>query len=205
MKLTRIAAGALLAALLAGCTSSSASQRPVEPVSSPCVSPLSNRGGDAVSPAPGVENNTRYLFRCDSPPVAYRDGSRTLADLAATVPGLGTSGLKSTGDASALLMVENDPNVPWGQHIQDAERKIFEQFASDKSMGEWLIIVADVEVSGGPDPIPPTASRWDRKEVQDFVACGIPDSGTHNACSEAFSLAADKIVLAPQAGAPRGQ
>jgi hypothetical protein len=205
-RLARTAAAALMVgSLLAACTTGSAQQREVQPVSSPCVSPLSNTGGDALSPAPGVENNQRYLFRCDNPKVDYTKGSKTLADLAATVHGIGTSGLKSTPDTSALLMVENDPNVPWGQDINDAERLIFNTFGSDQSMGDWLIIVADVEVTSGPDPIAPTAYRWSRREVQDFVTCGIPDDGTHNACSEAFSLAADKIVLAPQAGPPHGK
>src|SRR5262245_9520342 len=178
LRLGRIGAAAAALAgalLLAACTTGSAQQREPQAVASPCVSPLSNEGGDAVSPALGVENNERYLFRCDNPKVAYRDGSRALADLAATVPGLGTTGLKSTIDTSAVLMVENDPNVPWGQHIQDAERKIFQTFVATRDMGEWLIIVADVQVNGGPDPIAPTAYRWDRKEVQDFVNCGIPE------------------------------
>jgi hypothetical protein len=191
--------------VLAACTTGSAQQREVQPVASPCVSPLSNTGGDAVSPALGVENDERYLFRCDNPKVAYRDGSKALADLAATVPGLGTSGLKSTIDTSAVLMVEDDPNVPWGQHIQDAERKIFQTFVATRDMGEWLIIVADVQVHGGPDPIPPTAYRWTREEVQTFLDCGIPEDGARNDCSEAFAHAADVIVLAPQAGPPHGK
>jgi hypothetical protein len=208
LRLARLAAtaGAVGAAmLLAACTTGSAQQREVQPVASPCVSPLSNTGGDAVSPSLGVENNQRYLFRCDNPKVDYTKGTKTLADLAATVHGLRTAGLKSTPDTSAVIMVERDPSVPWGQDINDAERLMFNKFVSDPSMGDWLIIVADVEVTDGPDPIAPTAYRWERDEVKTFVDCGIPDDGTHNACSEAFSLAADKVVLAPQAGPGHGK
>jgi hypothetical protein len=198
-------AAALLAVaglFLAACTSSG-SGRPVEPVSSYCPGG-GTTGGGALTPAPGVQNNTRYVFRCDHPKVAYTPGTRTLADLAATVPGIGTMGLKSTPDTVAVLMVENDPSVEWGTRLLAAERKDYEKFAADKSMGGWFILVADVQVSGGLDPIAPTAYRWTRQEVDDYVTCGIPETGRDD-CSAAFYGAADVVVLAAQGGPPHGQ
>jgi hypothetical protein len=200
--------GAVMAAaavLLSGCTSDKLSDQSVSPVSSVCPTPMSNAGGDAVSPALGVEGNERYLYRCDKPPVDYRESSRTLANLVADIPGMGVKGLKSTADAAAVLLVEDDATVPWGTHVQDAERMIFQTFAKDDQMGDWLILVTDVVVHGVPDPIFPTAFRWTRQEIEDFVDCGIPETGSHNECSETWSLAADQIVLAPQGGPGRGR
>jgi hypothetical protein len=196
-----LAGFAVAAALLAAC-SSNVTQASVSPVGSPCPEG-GHTGGGAVTPAAGVKGNTRYVFRCDEPKVDYTAASRDLANLASTVPGIGTMGLKSTPDTAALLMVEDDPNVDWGTRLLAAERKTFETFAQDKGMGEWLIVVADVVVRDGADPIAPTAYRWTRQQVQDYVDCGIPQTG-RNDCSSAFYRAASTIVLAPQGGPPHG-
>jgi hypothetical protein len=190
------------AAVLAGC-SSSGPGTPVSPVGSACPGGGGRTGGGAVTPAPGVQGKTRYIFRCDQPNVDYTEGTPELADLAATVPGIGSMGLKSTPDAVAVLMVEDDPSVDWGTRLLAAERKDYETFAADKGMGDWFILVADVVVQGGPDPIAPTAYRWTRQEVEDYAACGIPQTG-RNDCSATFYKAADVIVLAAQGGAPHG-
>jgi len=193
------------ALLLAGCSSSGAGT-PVSPVGSPCPGGGARTGGGAVTPAPGVKGGTRYIFRCDSPKVDYTKGTRTLADLAATVRGIGTMGLKSTPDAVAVLIVEDDPSVPWGTRLLAAERKMYQTFAKDKTMGDWFILVADVVVQGSSDPIAPTAYRWTRQEVEDYASCGIPATG-RNDCSATFYHAArglNTTILAPQAGAPHG-
>jgi hypothetical protein len=161
-------------------------------------------GGGAVTPAPGVKGGTRYIFRCDKPAVDYTTATRALADLAATVPGIGSMGLKSTADTAAVLMVEDDASVSWGTRLLAAERKDYEKFAADPSAGSWFILVADVIVHGSADPIAPTAYRWTRQQVQDYVSCGIPETG-RNDCSAAFYQAADVIVLAPQGGPPHGK
>jgi hypothetical protein len=202
--LGRLAALMAVAGLvLAACSDSGDTNRTVGSVSSYCPGG-GTTGGGALSPALGVKNNERYIFRCDQPKVAYTASTRTLADLAATVPGLGTMGLKSTPDSVAVLMVENDPSVPWGTRLDAAERKDYQKFAADKSMGDWFILVADVQISGGLDPIAPTAYRWTRQEVDDYVACGIPATG-QNECSTTFYRAADVIVLAAQGGPPHGK
>jgi hypothetical protein len=186
--------------LLAGCENAGP-QSPVSPVSSACPGGETT-GGGAISPAAGVEGNTRYIFRCDKPAVAYTPATRDLANLAATVPGVGTMGLKSTPDTVAVFVQEHDPSVPWGTRLDAAERKMYETFAADKSMGDWFILVADVVVDG-PDPIAPTAYRWTRQQVEDYVQCGIPEAET-NDCSKAFYKEANVIVLAGQGGPPHG-
>jgi hypothetical protein len=194
----------IVALVLAACTQGKAATS-VTPSATATPSCYGGRpGGDAVAPAAGVQGGTRWLFSCNKPAVDYTPSSKALADLAAKVPGLGTTGLKSTPDTSAVMLVEDDPNEPWGTELRLAERSILDQFASDPSMGGWLILVTDVVVHASLDPIPPTAYRWTRAEVQQYVDCGIPDSGT-NDCSTAFFKTADVIVLAPEGGAPHGR
>jgi hypothetical protein len=205
-KTLRLCASLGVAAVLFTACSSSGPGTPVSPVGSICPAGGRTIGGGAVTPAPGVKGGTRYIFRCDNPKVDYTKATRTLADLAATVPGLGAMGLKSTPDAVAVLIVEDDPSVPWGTRLLAAERKMYETFAQDKTMGDWFILVADVVVHASADPIAPTAYRWTRQEVQDYASCGIPATG-RNDCSDAFYHAArglNTIVLAPQGGAPHG-
>jgi hypothetical protein len=195
----------LAGALLAACTST-ATGTPVSPVGSVCPGGTTT-GGGAITPAPGVKGGTRYIFRCDKPAVDFTKATRELANLAGTVPGVGTIGLKSTPDAVAVLIVEDDPSVPWGTRLLAAEREMFEKFASEKSDGDWFILVADVVVHGSADPIAPTAYRWTRQQVEDYVTCGIPETG-RNDCSATFYRAAaglNTIVLAPQGGPPHGQ
>jgi hypothetical protein len=205
-KALRLCASLGVAALqLAGCNSSGPGTL-VSPVGSICPAGGRTVGGGAVTPAPGVTGGTRYIFRCDNPKVDYTKATRTLADLAATVPGIGSMGLKSTPDAVAVLIVEDDPSVPWGTRLLAAERKMYETFAKDKTMGDWFILVADVAVHASADPIAPTAYRWTRQEVEDYASCGIPATGRDD-CSDTFYQAAhglNTIVLAPQGGAPHG-
>src|SRR5436190_1179226 len=132
------------AALLAAC-GNGATFRPVGVASPTC---LGTTGGDAVSPAPGVKGGTRWLFRCDHPKVSYQDASVKLANMVANIHGLGVTGLKSTPGTAAIILQEDDPSVPWGTHLVTAEMSILETFASDKGMGDWLILVTDVVVAG---------------------------------------------------------
>jgi hypothetical protein len=203
MNRTRLMLAAILALeLVATACGGSASFRPVGAAGSSCLG--NDTGGDAVSPAAGVKGGTRWLFRCDHPPVAFRQSSVKLANLVGDIHGLGTAGLKSTPDAAAVVLVEDDPAVPWGTHLHGAELAIFRAFARDKSMGAWLILVTDVVVHGSKDPIPPTAYRWSRAEVVTFVLCGMPPLAT-NPCHDRFWKAADQIVLAPAGGQPHGK
>lgn len=157
-----------------------------------------------MAPAAGVKGGTRWLFRCDRPKVAFQQASIKLADLVGSIHGLGTAGLKSTGDAAAVMLVEDDPAVPWGTHLHEAEQTLFRTFAGDKGLGDWLILVTDVVVHAAKDPIPPTAYRWARAEVAAYVACGMP-AAVSDPCHETFWTSADQVVLAPAGGQPHGR
>jgi hypothetical protein len=196
-------AGVAVAAFLLAACGGTVTNKPIGTVST-TFCPGGNVGGAALSPALGVKGDQRYIFRCDRPAVDYQQASRELANLLSSVHGLGVTGLKSTKATVALLLQEDDPSVPWGTHLVQAESTVFKKFAADKSMGDWLILVTDVVVHEVRDPIPPTAYRWTRQAVETYVKCGIPSSGS-NDCKSAFFQAADQIVLAPQAGAPHGR
>ena len=190
-----------LAVALTACLGGSSSPRPV---STYTPAGAATSGGDAVAPAPGVKGGKSYLFRSDRPPVAIRRSSVTLANLVATIPNLGTSGLPSTEHSAALILVEDSPNTPWGTRLSEAQAKIFPAFTANKGMGDWLILVTDVVVHGSQDPIPFTGYRWTRKDVQTYVSCGIPPSGS-NQCKGAFFRAANSVVLAAPGYVPRGR
>jgi hypothetical protein len=187
--------------LLSACSSGSSTAPPIS-----AYTPVggTKTGGDAVAPAPGVKGGKSYLFRVDRPPIAIHPASVKLADLVANITGLGTAGLPSTKGAAAVILVEDSPGTPWGKLLSEAEGKIFEAFAADGSMGPWLILVSDVVVRDQKDPVPPTGYRWARKDVQAYVSCGIPASGT-NDCKSAFFRSAQTVVLAATGYVPRGQ
>lgn len=157
-----------------------------------------------MAPAPGVKGGRSYLFRIDRPPVAIRPASVRLADLVASIPGLGTSAIPSTDGAAAVILVEDSPNTPWGTRLSQAQAKILPAFDANRSMGDWLIMVTDVVVKGSQDPIPFTGYRWTRKQVRTYVSCGIPSTGT-NDCRIAFFRAANSVVLAAAGYVPRGR
>jgi hypothetical protein len=203
MQRTRLALTLIVAlGLLSAACGSNATFRPVGAASPSCSG--NEEGGDAVAPAAGVKGGTRWLFRCDRPKVAFQQASIKLADLVGSIHGLGTAGLKSTGDAAAVMLVEDDPAVPWGTHLHDAEQTLFRTFAGDKRLGDWLILVTDVVVHAAKDPIPPTAYRWTRAEVAAYVSCGMPPA-VSDPCHETFWTSADQVVLAPAGGQPHGR
>jgi hypothetical protein len=197
-KRTLVMLGAWLAFLVTSCTSGS--MHPVE-----AVTPLGGdrSGGDAVAPAPGVKGGRSYLFRVDRPPVGIQPASVKLANLIANIDGLRTAGLQSTKGAAAVIMVEDSPDTPWGTLLSEAQGKVFPSFAGDRSMGDWLILVTDVVVTGK-DPVPATGYRWTRNQVRSYVSCGIPASGT-NDCKTDFFGKAQAVVLAAQGYVPRGK
>jgi hypothetical protein len=196
-----VAFGMGFAVLASSCTQAQPT-RPVSPYTTPVAGTRS--GGDAVAPAPGVRGGKSYLFRVDSPPVAIRTASKNLADLVADIAGLGTAGIPSTKDAAAVILVEDSPGTPWNTLVSRAQQEIFSAFAEDDSMGAWLILVSDVVIRDQKDPIAPTGYRWRRRDVQAYVACGIPETGV-NECKTAFFRKAESVVLAAEGYVPRGR
>ena len=195
------AVAVILALALSACTGSGG----FHPVQAVTPSGGTTSGADAVAPATGVPTGKTYLFRTDKPPVKVLPGSITLANMTARIPDMVTTGLPSTEGAAAVMLIETaTPASVWGVQLVKAEVEVFKTFAATRSMGDWLILVTDVNIQGGQDPVPATGYRWSRDQVVRYVGCGIPATGS-NACKSAFFSEARSVVLSPQGGAPRGQ
>lgn len=114
-------------------------------------------------------------------------GSKTLVGLIPAAHGLTVAALHSGMRTAAVGLRERDHgNERWGRLMIPAERKIIAGFAADRSLGDWLIILDDVEVRGAPDPIPLTAYRWARADVEAYARCGIPASAIDSCTSEFY-------------------
>jgi hypothetical protein len=173
--------------------------RSVGAVPSPSESP----GISVDMLAPTLERN--YVFERGRPPVDFQPGSTTMVDLLPKVPGLHVAALKSTKDSVAIFMIEDDPNAAWGALLLPAEKTVFERFAEDPTLGDWLMLVDDVIIPGPKDPVPVTAYRWARADVEQYVTCGIPKPGTQNDCSNIFFRIARTVILKHTNYVPRGR
>lgn len=189
--------GVTMAILLSMC-SSGVSNRSVEEAA-PAQGGFTT-GGDAVAPAP-VKGGKRYLFRRDTPPVEVQEASRRAIAELPELDGLEYVPLLSTPETVAVYMIEEAPDKPWNSLINQAQLRLFQDFAADQGMGDWLILVTDVVVHGPGDPIPPNAYRWTRSEVEELASCGIPANGG-NDCTASFLNSADYVLLAPMGGPP---
>jgi hypothetical protein len=177
----------VLGAVAAACSTSSGSQG--IPSSSPSAS-VNQVLADVISPS--LDHG--FVFEHGQPPVEIQPGSKDLLGRIPGVKGLHTYPLLSTQNSVALLLIEDDASVKWGTHLRPALNVIFEQFAANPTMGDWLIVLDDVVVHEKQDPIPLTAYRWPRANVEEYVACGVPTRG-QNACSKKFYLQALTIIL----------
>jgi hypothetical protein len=181
---------------LAACTG--ASLRPVDSIPPPSEPPGINV--DVLSPT--LDHS--YVFERGRPPVDFQQGSKTLVTLLPKPLGLHVSALKSTKGTAAVWLIEDDPQVAWGTILLPVEKTVFEQFAANPNLGDWLILMDDVIVQGPKDPVPLTAYRWARADVERYVACGIPKPGTQNDCSGIFFRIARTVILQKSNYVPRG-
>jgi hypothetical protein len=188
---------ALLAA--AACTSRPA----LRTVAPPTPEPVS---GDALSPVPREQP---WIFSSGQPRpqdlkrFAIRPASERLLRVVPRLEGLHEAPLKTTERTAGLFLLEVQSTELPGALLQRAQGPIFRAFADDRSFGDWLILVTDVLVRAPPDPIPPTAYRWTRAQVEEFARCGIPMEGS-NDCSRTFFERAQVVVLKGAAGPPVG-
>ena len=86
---------------------------------------------------------------------------------------------------------DSTPDLRWGELLWPAQRKVFSAFAADPSLGEWLVIVDDVNVEGGSDA------------VEDYARCGIPPDGIDDCTSEFYTTSEVLFVMRPSQS--RGQ
>jgi len=136
-----------------------------------------------------------FVFGPDDPAVTVQPTSLALVDLVPKSGRLHLLPLPSPrGTAAVNLLEDSTPRLKWGSLMTPAQRTIFRAFAADPSMGNWLVITDDVNVKGGPDPIPLTAYIWPRSDVVSYWRCGIPSTGI-DACTSAFYERADMLLI----------
>jgi hypothetical protein len=126
-------------------------------------------------------------------------GTSTLAHVVAARDRLTVVGLPSAKGTAAIGFLETSPQGHlWGEALFPAERSVFRAFAANPSSGDFLVVLTDVEVLDGPDPVPLTAYRWAREDVEAFASCGIkprrPNHGV-DACTAAFYARADTRIV----------
>src|SRR5207247_8664510 len=121
----------------------------------------------------------QFLFGPSDPArIAFQPSSQHLVALVPKNKRLHLMVLPSPADTVAIdLLEDSTPTRTWGELMTPAQRTIFRAFAADASLGKWLVILDDVNVVGGPDPIPLTAYLWARSDVVTYARCGIPNTG----------------------------
>lgn len=140
------------------------------------------------------------------PPTDVQGGTRDLAAQVKAHKRLKLTPLPSTEGTVALAFQEfSTVKQRWGGVMIPEERRLFARFASNKDLGDWLIVLDDVIVSDGTDPIPLTAYRWTRSAVEAYAACGIPPQFVIDDCTHAFYSAGDTMYVMRGGGANAGQ
>jgi hypothetical protein len=131
-------------------------------------------------------------------------GSLRLADLVRPSKRLRVSPLPSpVGTAAVHVLEESREEDKWGALSTPAQRKVYTRFATDPSLGRFLVVVTDVRVVDGLDPVPVSAYRWPREAVEEYASCGIPRVGTGvpwtriDDCTDAFFIASETVMVAP--------
>jgi hypothetical protein len=147
--------------------------------------------GDVLAPGPPYPF---YLFERATPPADIQAASLDLVKVVARHKNLHVFALKSTHDSAAVIVVEVSIHSRWGKLMIPAERQIIQAFANNPALGKWLILLDDVDIRGEPDPVPLTAYRWTRDEVEQYKECGIPPVNL-DACTAAFYEVARVVIV----------
>jgi hypothetical protein len=136
------------------------------------------------------------LGQVEPPPTDVQDITRQLAAQITDHPRLKLTLLPSTEGTVAIAFDETSKfDQRWGGVMIPEQRKLFARFASSPALGDWLIVLDDVIVSDGPDPVPLTAYRWERSAVEAYAACGIPRLFVIDECTDAFYIASDTAYV----------
>jgi hypothetical protein len=127
---------------------------------------------------------------------SVQPGTMKLKNLVPSHPRLKVTALASSHRTAAMGFQEKaSGDQRWGEVMIPEERRLFRRFAQDASTGAWLIVITDVDVTDGPDPVPLVAYRWTRVDVETYDRCGIPLSVTIDDCTDTFYQAAEVIFL----------
>jgi hypothetical protein len=175
--------------LMAGCTR--VREIPLSTLSTPTPT-AQDVGGQAFVAIP-------FPMTLFGPPLktaTVQPGTTKLKSFVLSHPRLKVTALASSVRTVALGFREKaSGNQRWGEIMIPEERKLFQRFAQDPSTGQWLIVITDVEVVDGPDPVPLVAYRWDRATLESYAECGIPQSMTIDECTDKFYQAAEVVFL----------
>ena len=166
----------------------------------PTPEQIAHWGGLALIAQPYIQ----YLFappevvsgEAKAPPTDVQRSSRQLMDSVTPNKRLKLTPLPSTDGTVAIAFQETTPyRQRWGAVMIPAERHLFAEFAANRSLGNWLIVVDDVIVTGGQDPVPLTAYRWPRSAVEQYANCGIPMSLEIEDCTHEFYHVAETVFV----------
>jgi hypothetical protein len=139
--------------------------------------------------------------------VSVQPGTRALMESMSGLAGprLEVYPLPSPDGTAALAIRELSRGAArWGSRSTPAQRAVYSRFARDSSLGAWLVVVTDVAVLDGPDPVPLTAYRWPRAAVEAYASCGIPAVGRGvpweriDPCTDRFFLDAQTVLVRPR-------
>ncbi|MGH2572118.1 MAG: hypothetical protein ACRDGU_01280 [Actinomycetota bacterium] len=155
--------------------------------------------GESAGVSPGVSlvplSIPEFIFGPATAVAEVQPPSWTLAGLIPKHRKLTVRPLPSGQGTSAINLIEVSTfEERWGRLMTPAQRTIFAAFAEDEDLGEWLVIVNDVEVTDGPDPVPLTAYRWTRVAVEAYALCGIPPSEIDD-CTRAFYHSSETMLV----------
>jgi hypothetical protein len=180
-----------LALLMVGCTRVRELPGRTMALPSPSPSPQPT-GGEALVGIPFPQT----IFGPPLKTASVQPETMKLKNLILTHPRLKVTALASSHKTVAIGFQEKaSGDQRWGEIMIPEERKLFQRFAMDTSLGEWLIVITDVEVTDAPDPVPLVAYRWTRTAVETFEKCGIPQTVTFNRCTDHFYGAAQVVFL----------
>lgn len=177
------------------------STRPVQLAGSPSRTEASGRKG-AVT-ATTLLSDAAQAFDRNDLVGPIQSGSIALVRTVRGAPGLEVKALHSPSNEAAVEVRETDEGSQrWGRLMIPAERTIIAAFARHPDLGRWLVIVDDVRVSGGPDPIPLTGYRWPRADVESYARCGIPRRAIDGCTSRFYTRS--QMWLMPVGSKPIG-
>jgi hypothetical protein len=155
----------------------------------------------------GVITPPVFVFGPFTPDISVQPGTHTLVRTLApaTGPKLEVFPLPSPENTSAVAIRELSKGpAPWGTFSTPAQRVVYRAFATDHSLGDWLVVVTDVAVLDGNDPVPLTAYRWPRSAVEAYAQCGIPPIGEGipwgkiDACTDRFFMDSETVLVRPR-------
>jgi hypothetical protein len=173
--------------------------------------PVGNPGDVPAAPGVlliGLTHPPALVFGSQENGLSVQPATTRLVAMIATGPRISVRPLLSPADTAALSIQERaTTRSRWGELSTPAQRTVYEAFARDRGLGRWLVVVTDVRVAGGTDPIPMIAYRWPRTAVEAYLSCGIPAVGVGipwtgiDECTQRFFADADEVVLRADSGA----